>query len=110
MPGPENLVFRVESGAESTHRRAPLDAYVTSSALITESGTAPLDVVRFENELRQPIRDALQYQNTGYEVDPMTQLKSKSKVENKKHENQRRSRVCKSIAFQQHIQKLNRTR
>ena len=110
MPGPGNLVFRVESGAESTHRRAPLDASVTLSALITESGTAPLDVVKFENGLRQPNRGVLQYQNTGYEVDPVTQLKSKSKVENQKHKNQSHSRVRQSTAFQQHIHKLNRTR
>ena len=109
MPDPENLVFRLESGAESTHQRAPLDAYMTLSALITESGTAPLDVVRFENRLCQPNRDTLQYQNTGYEVDPMTQLKSKSKVGNEKHENQRHIQLYKSIAFQQHIHKLNRT-
>ena len=87
MPDPENLVFRLESDAEYTHRRAPLDAFWTSSAPITHPGTAPLEVVRFENELRQATRDVLQCQNTQYELDPMTQLKSKSKVENQKAEN-----------------------
>ena len=84
MPGPGNLVFRVESGADSTHRQAPRDASQTRSAEVTWSGTAPLEVVGFENGPRQSNRDTLLYQNTQYEVDQMTQLKSKSKVENKK--------------------------
>ena len=110
MPGPGNLVFRVESGADSTHRRAPRDASQTRSAEVTWSGTAPLEVVGFENRPRQPNCDILQYLTTAYELHPMTQLKSKSKVGNKKHENQRHIQLCKSIAFQQYINKLDRTR
>ena len=40
----------------------------------------------------------------------MTQLKSNSNVGNKKHENQRHIQLCKSIASQQYINKLDRTR
>ena len=40
----------------------------------------------------------------------MTQLKSKSKVGNQKHENLGHIQLCKSIAFQQYINKLDRTR
>ena len=72
MPDPENLVFRLESDAEYTHRRAPLDASQTSSAANTESGTAPLEVVIFENRLHQATRDVLYYQDAKSKHDPRT--------------------------------------